>query len=199
VLPSDCYGVESRKTFISNIRRGGQKVKTTGFWCRYFKRVIQEEGLFVCNMPFLRLPLKKERGAILLFCHHTRLRLRFHRRCARMRSEECVRKEPIESLHLPRLGQHSSGGNGSAELYFCAYKTSEGCVRGMCVEKDVLLCANDSKVSGRQALALLRSHYTAPPATHFTASQRILAPHINAHFHSSATHPRRHIFIAQLW
>jgi hypothetical protein len=55
-----------------------------------------------------------------------------------MRSEEYVCKEPIESLHLPRLGQHSSGGNGSAELYFCAHKTSEGCVRGMCVEKDVL-------------------------------------------------------------
>ncbi|PZC85338.1 hypothetical protein B5X24_HaOG201834 [Helicoverpa armigera] len=56
-----------------------------------------------------------------------------------------------------------------------------------------------SAVSGRQAFALLRSHYTAPPSTHFTASQRILAPHINAHFHSSATHPRRHIIIAQLW
>jgi hypothetical protein len=67
----------------------------------------------------------------------TGVRLRFHRRCARMRSEECVCKEPIESLHLPRLGQHSSGGNGSAELY-SANKTSEGCVRGMCVEKDVL-------------------------------------------------------------
>jgi hypothetical protein len=53
--------------------------------------------------------------------------------------------------------------------------------------------------SGRQALALLRSHYTALPATHFTATQRILAPHINAHFHSSATHPCRHIFIAQHW
>ncbi|KAF9406106.1 hypothetical protein HW555_013412 [Spodoptera exigua] len=74
------------------------------------------------------------------------LRLRFHQRCARMRSEGCVCKEPIESLHLPRLGQHSSGGNGSAELDFCAYKTSEECVRGMCtrdvcegcVEKDVL-------------------------------------------------------------
>jgi hypothetical protein len=56
-----------------------------------------------------------------------------------MRSEECVCKEPIESLHLPRLGQHSSGGNGSAELYFCAYKTSEGCVRRMCAR----MCARD--------------------------------------------------------
>ncbi|RVE43368.1 hypothetical protein evm_011985 [Chilo suppressalis] len=66
-----------------------------------------------------------------------RLRLRFHQRCARMHSEGCVCKEPIESLHLPRLGQHSSGGNGSAELDFCAYKTSEGWVRGMCT-RDVL-------------------------------------------------------------
>jgi hypothetical protein len=115
-----------------------------------------------------------------------------------MRSEECVCKEPIESLHLPRLGQLSSGGNGSAELYFCAYKTSEEYVRGMCarmcVEKDVLrgLRILYQPVHRRSSLKVEVRKIDMD-----NWKRRYF--YINAHFHSSARHPRRHIFIAQLW
>jgi hypothetical protein len=130
------------------------------------------------------------------------LRLRFHRRCARMRSEECVCKEPIESLHLPRLGEHSCGGNGSAELYFCAYKTSEGCVRGMCT-RNVCEDVCEGCVLRRMCCEVCAYCTTQPYDMRTTTSandrQRqagALVTPLPLHstpgdtFHSFATHPR---------
>ncbi|RVE39983.1 hypothetical protein evm_015367 [Chilo suppressalis] len=77
-----------------------------------------------------------------------------------MHSEGCVCKEPIESLHLPRLGQHSSGGNGSAELDFCAYKTSEGCVRGLCTRDVCEGCLARNAIFSQPTVA-----YPIPQAT----------------------------------
>jgi hypothetical protein len=47
VLPSDCNGVESRKTFVSYIRRGGQKVKALVIlFCLFFDQIgkVLEKG-----------------------------------------------------------------------------------------------------------------------------------------------------------
>ncbi|KAI5632351.1 astacin (Peptidase family m12A) domain-containing protein [Phthorimaea operculella] len=83
----------------------------------------------------------------------------------------------------------SSGGIGFSEARpFYIQNKREMCardvLRGMCSEECV------ARNAFREMCCEVSTTSHSPPLTHFTASQRILAPHINAHFNSSATHPR---------
>lgn len=72
-----------------------------------------------------------------------------------MWSEGCVCKDPIELLPLIHLGEHSSGGYGSAELDF-AHRKQVSDVSEDCVEKDALRGLRH-KVPAR---TLISSHHT---------------------------------------
>lgn len=96
---------------------------------------------------------------------------------ARMRSEGCICKEPVASLHLPRQSQHSSEGNDSAELDFCPYKTNEVCeecvAREMCwegfVTKFATYCSSQS-IDGIATHLLTAAHFHSarhPRTPHF--------------------------------
>ncbi|KAI5646101.1 nucleosome assembly protein (NAP) domain-containing protein [Phthorimaea operculella] len=99
----------------------------------------------------------------------------------------------IAETVIPRaeliLAQLSSGRIGLSEARpFYIQNKREMCardvLRGMCSEECV------ARNAFREMCCEVSTTSHSPPLTHFTASQRILAPHINAHFDSTATHPR---------